>query len=165
MEPFELYNDENVKVTAILVAHSPMTPAFAFRFENEHGSVVISGDTAPCPNMVTLAKDCDILLHESIDFDWVHASYDTENHAYAQASVDHHHRSHTSPEQAVAIATEANAKTLVLHHLVPGAGTNEVWEQAGRHFAGRFLVPDDLDIIRPLPNGAQAVEGSVAIHA
>src|SRR5699024_8828032 len=109
------------------------------------GSVVISGDTGPCNNMMVLAKDCDILLHEAIDFDWVHRDYDAST-AFQRASIDHHHRSHTSPEDAVKIAQEAGAKTLVLHHLVPGAGPDEVWERAGKSFEGTFVVPNDLDV-------------------
>src|SRR5690606_42116883 len=45
------------------------------RFDTADGSVTISGDTAPCQSLVTLARDTDLLLHEAIDFDWVERAY------------------------------------------------------------------------------------------
>ena len=38
--------DENLKVTAALVAHPPIKDAFAYRFDSADRSIVISGDTA-----------------------------------------------------------------------------------------------------------------------
>lgn len=35
MDPFDIYEDDRVKVTAILVDHYPVFPAFAFRFDTE----------------------------------------------------------------------------------------------------------------------------------
>lgn len=40
-------SDENLKVTAALVDHPPVIPAFAYRFDALDRSIVISGDTAP----------------------------------------------------------------------------------------------------------------------
>ncbi|MFJ2145200.1 MBL fold metallo-hydrolase [Arthrobacter sp. MYb222] len=145
--PFEIYRDELVTVTATLVKHPPIAPAFAFRFDTAEGSVAISGDTAPCQNLVALAKDTDLLLHEAIDFDWVQRAYGSVGTLEAQASMDHHRASHTSPEQAIEIAHEAGARTLALHHLVPGTTPLQVWEAHAAKFSGNYLVPNDLDTI------------------
>ena len=147
MEGFEIYRDENVTVTATLVKHPPIAPAFAFRFDTAHGSVTISGDTAPCENLVRLAADTDLLLHEAIDFDWVQRAYGSAANSTGQASIDHHKKSHTSAAEAVALANRAGAKALALHHLVPGTTPVSVWESAGADFDGRFYVPNDLDVI------------------
>ena len=58
MEPVVIYpeDDHGVQVTAILVQHAPVFPAFGFRFDTPHGSVVFSGDTGPCDNVVRLAR-------------------------------------------------------------------------------------------------------------
>lgn len=146
-EPFEIYRDELVTVTATLVKHPPIAPAFAFRFDTVEGSVTISGDTAPCENLVTLAKGTDLLLHEAIDFDWVERAYGSIGTEAAQASMDHHRLSHTSAAQAIDIAERAGARALALHHLVPGTTPVEVWRSHAKDLAGTFLVPDDLDII------------------
>lgn len=147
LEPFEIYRDDLVTVTATLVEHPPIAPAFAFRFDTAEGSVTISGDTAPCENLVRLARGTDLLLHEAIDFDWVQRAYGDIGSEEAQASIDHHRRSHTSPKDAIGIARRAGAGTLALHHLVPGSTPDEVWLAHAKDFDGTFLIPDDLDVI------------------
>ena len=156
MAPFEIYRDELVTVTAILVEHPPVSPAFAFRFDTEEGSVTISGDTAPCENLVRLARGTDLLLHEAIDFEWVSRAYGSEASEEAQASIDHHRRSHTSAQDAIALANRAGAGRLALHHLVPGTAPESAWFSSAAEFSGEFLVPDDLDTIsfRTVPGGA-----------
>lgn len=146
MKPFEIFADDLVTVTATLVRHPPIAPAFAFRFDTAHGSVTISGDTAPCDNLVRLARGTDLLLHEAIDFGWVQRTY-SGGGPTAQASIDHHTKSHTSPDQAVDIANAAGAKALALHHLVPGTAPRSVWEAAAERCRGAFMVPDDLDVL------------------
>ena len=147
MAPFEIYRDELVTVTAVLVEHPPVAPALAFRFDTAEGSVTISGDTAPCENLVTLARGTDLLLHEAIDFEWVSRAYGNAETEEAQASMDHHRRSHTSVQDAIALAEKAGAAQLALHHLVPGTTPNSVWVSKAEEFSGTFLVPDDLDVI------------------
>src|SRR5690242_8057133 len=59
--------DENVKVTAALVQHPLVKPAFAYRFDCPDRSIVFSGDTRPSQNLIELARGADILVHEVID--------------------------------------------------------------------------------------------------
>jgi ribonuclease BN (tRNA processing enzyme) len=66
MEPFTVVDDGVVMVSAVLVPHGPVFPAFAFRFTPE-GSVVFSGDTAASENVVRLVHGADVLVHEVID--------------------------------------------------------------------------------------------------
>lgn len=73
MEPFLVHEDERVRVTTTLVNHFPILPAFAFRFDTDDGSVVFSGDSSPCDNLVRLAHNTDVLVHEVIDRSWVDA--------------------------------------------------------------------------------------------
>ena len=56
-------SDGNVTVTAALVDHPPVVPAFAYRFDARDRSIVISGDTAPSQNLVKLASGADVLVH------------------------------------------------------------------------------------------------------
>lgn len=147
LEPFVVYRDELVTVTATLVQHPPVAPAFAFRFDTAHGSVTISGDTAPCSNLVRLAEGTDLLLHEAIDLDWAVRGYAGEQAETAAATIEHHRRAHTTPEQAGEVAALAGASALALHHLVPGNADPQVWRRAEQTFSGPVLVPDDLDRI------------------
>ncbi|HET9445387.1 MAG TPA: MBL fold metallo-hydrolase, partial [Steroidobacteraceae bacterium] len=58
--------DDHVRVTAALVDHPPVTPAFAFRFDAADRSIAISGDTRPSENLVKLARGADVLVHEAL---------------------------------------------------------------------------------------------------
>src|SRR5215470_6926440 len=57
-------HDDRVKVTAALVDHPPVKPAFAYRFDTADRSIVFSGDTAPSASLVALARGADVLVHE-----------------------------------------------------------------------------------------------------
>jgi ribonuclease BN (tRNA processing enzyme) len=145
MEPFPVYRDELVEVTATLVAHPPTAPAFAFRFDTASGSVTISGDTAPCDNLVRLASGTDLLLHEAIDLDLVAGRYPASQRR--EAIMAHHRRAHTTPRQAGTVAERAGARALALHHIVPPHAPRETWLAAGETFGGTLHVPDDLDVL------------------
>lgn len=162
MEPIVVHVDERVTVSAILVSHHPTAPAFAYRFDTAAGSVTISGDTAPCDNLVRLATDTDLLLHEAINLDSLARQYtDAE---MLQATMDHHRRAHTTPLQAGEIAARAGARHLALHHLVPSHGAPEVWERAGETYSGPLSVPDDLAII-PFGRSADVAPASAAARS
>ena len=69
MDPFVVFEDSRVRVSAILVEHPPVAPAYGYRFDTDEGSVVVSGDTAATDNMRRLADRASLLLHEAIDLD------------------------------------------------------------------------------------------------
>lgn len=147
MAPFLVFEDEHVRVSAILVEHPPIAPAFAFRFDTAQGSVVISGDTTFTPNMITISQNAGLVLHEAIDFDFIDGLYAGKTDEISKASREHHYKSHTSVEDAVRVGREAGAKRLALHHLVPGMTSPERWTGFTPDFHGEFLVPDDLEVI------------------
>jgi len=138
--------DENVKVTAALVHHPPVTPAFAYRFDAADRSIVISGDTAPSDALVALAKGADVLVHEALYLpavDRIVASVPN-----AATLKQHLIDSHTSAEDCGRIAQAAGVTTLVLSHLVPPDYpdvTDQVWIDAARtQFKGTVIVAKDL---------------------
>jgi ribonuclease BN (tRNA processing enzyme) len=111
MEPFQVYEDEHIRVLAILVNHPPVFPAFAFRFESTDGSVVISGDTTEHPNVVRLATDADVLVHEAINPAFYRAQ------GLPPAQLEHILESHTDLEAVGRVARDAAVGHLVLSHL------------------------------------------------
>ena len=138
--------DDNVKVTATLVDHPPVVPAFAYRFDGSDRSIVISGDTAPSQNLVKLAAGADVLVHSVMyppAIDRLVAR--VPNAAALKASILAHQ---TSAEDAGRIAEEARVKTLVLSHFVPSDDpdvTDAMWlDAARRHFRGTVIVGKDL---------------------
>lgn len=138
--------DDNVKVTAALVAHPPVVPSFAYRFDAPDRSIVISGDTAWSDAVIALARGADILVHEALYVPAV----DRLVASVANASTLKKHivESHTSAEDCGRIAQAAGVKTLVLSHFVPAEDplvTDAMWmDAAGRHFGGRVIVGRDL---------------------
>lgn len=59
-----VYQANGVKVTAFLVDHGPVKPAFGYRVDYRQHSVVLSGDTRPSENLVKFARGADLLIHE-----------------------------------------------------------------------------------------------------
>jgi ribonuclease BN (tRNA processing enzyme) len=139
-------DDHGVQVTAVLVEHAPVFPAFGFRFDTPSGSVAFSGDTGPCDAVVRLARGADILVHEVIDVDRLTARLRRlRNYEAIRAHLSN---SHSAPEDVGTIATRAGVDTLVLSHLVPGDDeiSGAEWEARVRPtFAGRVVCGTDLD--------------------
>ncbi|MEJ8859917.1 hypothetical protein WKW79_35585 [Variovorax robiniae] len=144
MQPFLVYQDDKVKVTATLVNHPPVYPSFAYRFDTADGSIVFSGDTSPSANLIRLAENADILVHEVIDTGWVDELLPKPRNAAQAAKAHHLLYSHTTVEDVGAVAEAANAKTLVLSHLAPADGSPARWSKAQHGFSGRLVVGQDL---------------------
>ncbi|MFJ6419287.1 MBL fold metallo-hydrolase [Paeniglutamicibacter sp. NPDC091659] len=147
MEPFEVYRDELVRITAILVDHRLCFPAFAYRVDSAYGSVVISGDTAYSENCISLARGADLLLHEVIDLPSILATFPE---GPTRDGIEVHLReSHTPFETVGKVAENAGVKTLVLHHIVPNTpGTADLaaMEKAARRdFSGPVHIASDND--------------------
>lgn len=138
--------DERVRVTAVLVDHPPVTPAFAFRFECPDRTIVFSGDTNRSEALVQLARGADVLVHEAI---YVPAVDRLVARVPNAATLKKHLLdSHTAVEDVGRVAAAAGVKTLVISHLVPAddpALSEQAWLEAARpHFGGEILVARDL---------------------
>ena len=138
--------DANVRVTAALVEHPPVKPAFAYRFDCPDRSIVFSGDTRASENLVRLAHGADVLVHEVMYLPALEQLIATESNATRLR--EHLLASHTTTEEVGRIATEAGVKTLVLSHFVPGGAPfldDSVWRDAvAPHFKGELIVGRDL---------------------
>jgi ribonuclease BN (tRNA processing enzyme) len=122
MRPFRVYEDDRVAVSATLVDHGQMAPSYAYRFDSDHGSVVVSGDTTLSPNLLQLADGCDVLLHEVIDYDTIVASINAlpVPEEIKQAFRNHMFGAHTTEAQLADLLRTIEVGTLALHHVVPG---------------------------------------------
>lgn len=138
--------DENVKVTAAVVRHPPVVPAFGYRFDAPDRSIVISGDTAPSDDLIALAQGADVLVHEALYAPGVDRLVaGVPNATTLKKSIMSHH---TTAEDAGRVAQTAGVKTLVLSHFVPAEDpvvTDQMWMDAARaHFRGAVIVGKDL---------------------
>lgn len=114
------WQDGALTVTAILVAHQPVQPAYAYRFDYKGRSVVVSGDTRKWPPLADASKGADVLIHEAQNADMtrqlVQALRGMGNSRMASVMNDTLSY-HTTPVEAADIARAAGVKTLVLYHL------------------------------------------------
>ncbi len=63
------WSENGLTVTAIVVHHAPVEPAYAYRFDYKGRSVVISGDTIKWPALAAASKGADVLIHEAQNAD------------------------------------------------------------------------------------------------
>lgn len=107
-----------LRIASTEVRHQPIPQAFGFRFDalgDGGGSAAISGDTAYSPELIELARGCDLLVHEA----FVHRDYEVARRdapAEARRNIASYH---TPTDQVGKVAAEAGAAHLALTHFVP----------------------------------------------
>src|ERR1051326_6531207 len=142
IKPGLIYQDANVKVTAFAVEHGSWAYSYGYRFDTAHGSIVISGDTAPTQKIAAACHGCDLLLHEVYSTVWFQQR--------TPAWQKYHSTFHTSATALSAIATAAKPKQLVLYHQLfrPADDVDEVLvnEMRKAGYTGAVASAHDLDI-------------------
>jgi ribonuclease Z len=94
-----------------------------YRVESEHGVVAITGDTAPCDDIVELARGADVLVHDCAFLDEI---------IEARGMW-----SHSGPSGAGETAEAAGVKVLVLTHLGPYTSPQPAIEMAAQYYGER----------------------------
>lgn len=139
-----IYQDQEMTVSALVVPHPPFPQgeAFAFRFDIGDIRLVFSGDTAFFPPLAEFSLGADVLVHEAVHVAGVEqlaASIGNGSHL-AEAIISHH----TPVEQVGLIAQQAQAKLLVLNHLVPVSTPHHIWRQAiAESYDGPLMIAED----------------------
>ena len=133
-----VYDMSGVKVTAFLVDHHPVKPAFGFRFESGQRTIVVTGDAKPNANLIHYASGADILVHEA----YVSSNSSAGAEGTRPWSISDYH---SSAKEAGEVAEKAKAKTLVLTHLIPGNAPEKYFlDEARKGFNGKIIVGRDL---------------------
>jgi ribonuclease BN (tRNA processing enzyme) len=146
--------DENVKVTSVVVQHPPVKPALGYRFDFHDRSIAFSGDTVPIQAVAQLAAGADILVHEAMLVPTLEA-YLRDQIAKGRPVkyenyMAHMNADHSPVEDVGRIAAQAGVKTLVLSHLTPALDSisDDTWrEGAAKNFKGEIIVAHDLTVI------------------
>jgi ribonuclease Z len=126
-----------VTVTAFLVDHGPVKPAFGYRVDYAGRSVVLSGDTRVSENLVRHAQGTDVLVHEVIDPQALRDRPDRPSEAVVDAIVAHH----TTPREAGELFRRIAPRLAVYSH----APANErVLAETRTAYAGRLEGAEDL---------------------
>lgn len=117
----------NWSVKSIPVNHSKA--AIAYRIESKAGSsIVYSGDTDYCPEIIELANQADVLILEC-------------------SFPDHYKiRGHLTPSEAAKIAEQAQVKHLILTHLHPPMDEleAEIQSKCPKIFGGKISIAQDF---------------------
>ncbi len=146
--------DDNVKVSSIVVEHPPVKPALAYRFDFKDRSIAFSGDTAPLEAVAMMAKGADVLVHETMYVPavekYIKAQIAEGRPVKFEPFMAHMKADHTPAEDVGRIAQEAGVKTLVLSHLTPAIDsiTDDTWrEPVAKYFKGEIIVGKDLMVV------------------
>jgi len=130
-------------VTAFNVVHMPNDLSFGFRFDANDSSIVFSGDTAPCENLIKHSHQVDILVHECVDSRKSNLAK-SSTWKSSEDRIAHMRKIHTFPEDLGMVAQEAKPKKLVTTHMVPATVPQELQRQIAENFDGKIIVGEDL---------------------
>lgn len=132
-----VYERDGISVDAVRVKHTVET--FAYRFSYGGHAVVFSGDTAKCDELVRIAAGVDLLVQDTCAvFSRLYG--DERSRKIRDALIGFH----ASPAQAGEMAAAAGVKKLVCTHLLPGADSKQIWDEAKQFYKGEVVVGEDL---------------------
>ena len=114
---------QDFSVETLPMAHTESS--IGFRVEGEGRSLVYSGDTDDCPNIVRLGKEADLLILE--------CSFPDERKK----------EGHLTPTLAGRIAREAKPKKLLLTHFYPVFQGHDIRRECGVEYSGDILLATD----------------------
>ena len=163
VSPGVVYQDANVKVTAVENTHfhfQPNDPAYgkyksySYRFETPDKVVFFTGDTGPSDAVVELAKGADLYVTETTSPEDVVELY-KKNGIWQQKTPEeqqgflrHMHEEHVTPTDIGQMAAKANVKAVVMSHLGPSITPNDDYQrfvdEAKKYYSGPITLAKDL---------------------
>lgn len=163
VEPGVIYQDANVKVTAVENTHfhfpagSPpygKYKSYSYRFETPGRVVVFTGDTGPSDAVTTLAKGADVLVTEvGLPDDVIEVlkrtgNWQAKTPEEQEAFIRHMKEEHVTPEDVGKMAAKAGVKTVVMTHLGPTVDPEDDYQryidEAKKYFSGLIVLAKDL---------------------
>lgn len=159
-----IYENGDVKISAVKVNHSPVEPAVGYRIDYKDRSVTLSGDTVYHPGLVAVAKGSDLFVHEALNAEMATIIGDAlrtrgDNHL---AKIMHDIQDyHASPVDAARAAHNAGVSALVLNHIAPPLPSKLMHpfflKGTADEFSGPITVAEDGQIFS-LPAGSDDIE-------
>ena len=160
MSPGVIYQDANIKVTAIENTHfafhkgpaAGKHKSYSYRFDTPNRIIVFTSDTGPFEGLVEFAKDADVLVAEanSIELrmqDLMKSGQWNVRTSEEQARIKQQmSEGHLSTDDVGRIAQRAGVKTVILSHLTWKADDDySTWaDEVKKHFSGPVLIAKDL---------------------
>lgn len=163
VSPGVIYQDANVKVTAVENTHfhfQPGDPAYgkyhsySYRFDTPGRVVFFTGDTGPSDAVVELARGADLYVTECTSPEDVVALFKKTGAWQAKTSQEqegflrHMHEEHVTPEDIGKMAAKAGVKAVVMTHLGPTPNPNDDYQRyvdgAKKYYSGPIMLAKDL---------------------
>ncbi|BBX53040.1 ribonuclease Z [Mycolicibacterium poriferae] len=141
-----VWGRDGVAITVAPTDHRPVAPTIGFRIEHNGASVVLAGDTVPCPTLDALAAGAGALVHTVIRKDLV----DAMPMQRIRDICDYH----STVEQAADTAARAGVGILILTHYVPpiAPGQEDDWRAlAATVFDRQIEIGEDLHRVEVHP--------------
>ena len=137
ISPGVVYSENGIKVTAFLVDHRPVEPAFGYRIDFGDRSVVISGDTTLSDSLIEHSKGVDLLVHEIFSAN--------EKILQKNPRLQKIERYHTNTKQMSKVLNETNPRVAALTHLIlVGVSVENLIDQIKAEYDGDVVVGHDL---------------------
>ena len=125
---YDIIKFDDFTIESIPVEHND--ESLAYRITSRNGiSVVYSGDTDFSNNLVTLAKEADLLICESALPDALKV------------------KGHLTPSLAGKIATMASVRKLLLTHFYPECDEIDIEKECCKTYSGELILAEDLMIV------------------
>ena len=141
-----VWGRDGVAISVAPTDHRPVVPTTGFRVEHNGASVVLAGDTVPCPTLDALAAGAGALVHTVIRKDLVEAMPMQR----IRDICDYH----STVEQAADTAARAGVGILILTHYVPpiAPGQEDDWRAlAATVFDRQIEIGEDLHRVEVHP--------------
>jgi len=149
-----VYEEDEVKVIPFRVNHHGVysdVPSLGYRIEHDGKSLVISGDTCYCENLVKYSEGVDLLIHEVAA-----GPLGVEIPDRFQIALAHH----TLPEECGKVFSFVKPKLAVYTHIIQfeGVTLDEMMERTRKEYDGPVVFGEDMmqieigDTVRVKPN-------------
>lgn len=141
LEDGVIFRQGGVSVTAFLVDHAAIKPAFGFRIDYAGRSVLLSGDTRPTPNLVKYGSGVDLFILDVMSPMMIRNVRAQRASREAEIIIGHH----TTASQAAEIFARTGPRLAVYTHTInkPAVAANLI-ATTREGYAGQLLVGEDL---------------------
>jgi ribonuclease BN (tRNA processing enzyme) len=159
--PGLVYQDANVRVTAVENTHFHFTPgspgygkykSYSYRFETPGRVVFFTGDTGPSDAVVELANGADLYVTEVTSpedvLERLKRSGALQSPSEQEGFIHHMREEHVTPDDVGKMAAKAGVKAVVLTHLSPTVDPNDDYQRyingAKKFYSGPITLAKDL---------------------
>ncbi len=132
-----IYEKNGVKVTAFLVDHGPVKPAFGYRVDYAGHSVAMSGDTRFSENLIQHSQGVDLLIHEVAPIFPPDPKLSASERAQQKKIV---RELHTTADQTAEVFNRVKPRLAVYAH----GGSPAILAEARKFYSGPLIVSEDL---------------------